>query len=92
MLPSQLKKYPSLRQIIQIIPRYIDLSASNLKLIGVIFILMKISNKYSQYLERIEKQSFYRRFGFLINLIFLIILLTAVIYFLMKMYYSRFRK
>jgi hypothetical protein len=41
---------------------------------------------------RIEKRSFYRRFGFLINSIFLIILLIAIIYFLMKMYYSRFGK
>jgi hypothetical protein len=77
MLPSQLKKYSSFKQIIQIILRYIDLSPRNLKLIKVTFILIKLNNKYNQYLERIEKRSFYRRFGFLINS-FLIILLIIV--------------
>jgi hypothetical protein len=57
-LPTQLKKYLSPKQIIQIVPRYIDSSPTNLKLIKVTLILMKINNKYNQYLEKIEKRSF----------------------------------
>jgi hypothetical protein len=83
-LPSQWKKYSSLKQIIQIVSRYIDLFASNLKLIRVTFILMKISNTWKKL-----KSDFFK---FLINYFLKIILLIVIIYFLVKMYYSRFKK
>jgi len=42
--------------------------------------LLKINNKYiTKYLERIEQQSSWKRFGFLINSNFLIILLITVV-------------